>query len=69
MRKFNWKLALKKRWLEFSVAVVWFISAIVNLSRYCHSGAETALITAICGATCVPCWLFIFYKRAREDGA
>lgn len=68
MSKFNWKFALKKRWLEFSVAVVWLFSAILNFSRYCYDGKEVALITAICSTIGVPCWLLIFYKRAKRDG-
>lgn len=69
MKKFNWKLALKKRWLELLVAIVWFASAILNFSRYFYNGNWDSLLIAICALLCVPCWVFIFYKRAKRDGA
>lgn len=69
MKKFNWKLALKKRWLELLVAVVWLTSAIVNFFHYSANGDEATLVVAICAVLCVPCWVYIFYKRAKRDGA
>ena len=69
MKKFNWKFALKKRWLELLVAVVWFISGIVNFSRYSNNDSKLTLTSAICAVLCVPCWIFIFVKGAKKDGA
>lgn len=69
MKKFNWKLALRERWLELLVAVAWLASAIVNFFRYSVNGNEATRVIAICAILCVPCWVFIFYKRARRDGA
>lgn len=65
----NWKLALKKRWLELLLAVAWLASAAVNFYRYFNGGSGYVLGTAICALLCAPCWFVIFYKRAKRDGA
>lgn len=69
MKKFNWTLALEKRGLEFVTAMIWFLAGISNLISYLGTGNHNSLITSICAFLCVPCWVYIFYRRARRDGA
>ena len=65
----NWKLALKKRWLELLVAVVWLASAVVNGIRGFQTSNWEHWLMCACAIGCTVCWVFIFYKRAKRDGA
>lgn len=69
MKKFNWKLALEKRWFELLVAVIWLVSAAVNFYRYFNGGSGDVLDIAIGALLCAPCWFIIFYKKSKRDGA
>lgn len=69
MKKFDWSLALEKRGLEFVTAMIWFLAGISNLISYLGTDNHNSLVTSICAFLCVPCWVYIFYRRARRDGA
>jgi quinol-cytochrome oxidoreductase complex cytochrome b subunit len=65
----NWKMALKKRWLELLVAVIWMISAIVHgIAGYQTANWEEWTMS-VCTFVCAILWAYIFYKRAKRDGA
>ena len=68
MKNFNWEMALEKRWLELLIAAVWLLGGILNTHRALHSGDVNHWIMAICGYLCCPCWILIFFKRAKRDG-
>ena len=68
MKKFNWKLALQKRWMELMIAMLWLVSGIINLYRAIGTNEVTIWCIAICALLCCPCWVVIFYKRAKRDG-
>lgn len=61
----NLKLALKKRWIELVITLVWLTSGIIWTVR---ADDVAGWVIAICAYGCAVCWLFIFYKRAKRDG-
>ena len=65
----NWKLALKKRWLELLVAIIWVASAVLNGINGFQNGDWAYWLASACAFGCAVCWGFIFYKRAKRDGA
>lgn len=69
MKKFNWKKALKKCWMELLIAAIWLLGGILNTYSAQYSGDVNQWIMAICGYLCCFCWVFIFFKRAKRDGA
>ena len=68
MKNFNWKMALQKRWMELTIAMLWLTSGIINLHRAIELGGFTQWSCAIRLLLCCSCWLFIFFKRAKRDG-
>ena len=65
----NWRLALKKRWLELFAAAVWMVSAVVDaIYGYLTTDLEYWLMFG-CAIICATLWILIFYKRAKRDGA
>lgn len=68
MKNFNWKMALNKRWMELAVAIIWLGIGVVHLLRAIEFGTLAQWICAICTLLCCPCWLCIFFKRAKRDG-
>lgn len=68
MKNFNWKMAFEKRWLELLIAAIWLLGGILNTHRALHSGDMHQWVVAICAYLCCPCWIVIFFKRAKRDG-
>lgn len=68
MKNFNWKMALEKRWLELLIAVLWLSGGISNIYRAIGSGDINHWIMGVCVLLCCPCWVIIFFKRAKRDG-
>ena len=68
MKKFNWKVALEKRWMELLIAAIWLVSAIVNFYRAYNTNEFSSWVAMTGAAFCCPCWIYIFYKRAKRDG-
>lgn len=68
MKNFNWKMALEKCWLELSVTVLWLLAGILDICKATGSGDIKYWIMGACTFLCCPCWLFIFFKRAKRDG-
>lgn len=68
MKNFNWKMALEKHWLELLIAAVWLLGGILNTYRALHSGDVNQWMIAVCAYLCCPCWVAIFFKRAKRDG-
>lgn len=69
MKNFNLKLALKKHWPELTLAFVWLLIGLSNTEMAINSKEWMAWLTAACGYVCTICWVLIFYKRAKRDGA
>lgn len=69
MKNFNLKLALKKRWSDFALAFVWLLVALNSTKIAIDTGERLAWLTAACSYGCTICWVLIFYKRAKRDGA
>lgn len=68
MKNFNWKMALEKRWLELLIAAIWLLGGILNIYRAIGSGDINHWIMGVCALLCCPCWVAIFFKRAKRDG-
>lgn len=69
MKNFNLKFALKKRWPELALAFIWLLVGLSNTETAIDSKEWMAWLTAACGYGCTICWVLIFYKRAKRDGA
>ena len=68
MKNFNWKLALEKRWVELLIAALWLLGGILNIYRATGSGDIYYWVMGVCALLCCPCWIAIFFKRAKRDG-
>jgi membrane protein DedA with SNARE-associated domain len=68
MKKFNWKMALENRWFELLIAAIWLLGGVLNIYKATGSGDINYWITGVCALLCCPCWVVIFFKRAKRDG-
>mgnify|MGYP003562822342 FL=1 len=69
MKNFDLKFALKKRWPELTFAFIWLLIGLSNTEMAIDSKEWVDWFTAACGYVCTIYWVFIFYKRAKQDGA
>lgn len=69
MKSFDLKFALKKHWSELVLALIWLLVGLSNTEIAIGSKEWMVWLTAACGYGCAICWVFIFYKRAKRDGA
>ena len=69
MKNFDLKFALKKRWPELAFALIWLLIGLSNTEMAIDSKEWVDWFTAACGYGCTICWVLIFYKRAKRDGA
>lgn len=68
MKNFNWKMTLEKRWLELLIAAIWLLGGILNIYKATGSGDFNHWLMGVCALLCCPCWVAIFFKRAKRDG-
>lgn len=68
MKNFDLKLALKKRWLELLTAAIWLLGGVLNIYKAIGSGDVYHWMMGVCALLCCPCWVAIFFKRAKRDG-